>query len=244
MRSFFCRCRVFGASLLLSCYATAAENAADQARKDARKYTDSGDYAKALERHQWYHQNALAIDLAQKGVRLSFALGDCLKLAEKYPPALEALKRTRDDGTKDLEAGTAPAELFNDVLAINIELRDSVATIVLFKFLDASHPELARACFRFADTALVEAREIDLFLRYAGDLRVYLRDKVQSHNELMSDLKYCRNIPAAAIEQFDQRLFVLTDFLAGLAIDQGNSGLAAELASFTSTAVAERRFAK
>ena len=57
----------------------------------------SGNYESALQKHLWYHRNALKHDGAQYGVRLSFALSDWADLASKYPPALTALLKERDN---------------------------------------------------------------------------------------------------------------------------------------------------
>jgi hypothetical protein len=49
---------------------------AEQALVDARRLAQTGDYAGALEKHVWFHDNALAIRPGYYGVRLSFALAD------------------------------------------------------------------------------------------------------------------------------------------------------------------------
>ena len=53
-----------------TCYAQ-KESDLDEAQKaliDARKYTQSGDYEKALERYVWFHNNALDIRPSYYGV--------------------------------------------------------------------------------------------------------------------------------------------------------------------------------
>src|SRR5687768_14091823 len=96
-----------------------AKDEADQALNDARALREAGEFAKALDRHEWYHANALRINPAQYGVRLSFALGDWMKLGKKYQPALASLKRLRDEGTTTIEEGKGTRALFSDVEAIN-----------------------------------------------------------------------------------------------------------------------------
>ena len=230
--------------LALSCYGAPADNAAQRALEDARKYAASGDYANALERVEWYHKNSLAIDPALYGVRLSFALSDWRELAAKYPPALEALKRTRAEGTKTLEAGTGSPELFDDVRAINEQLNESSATVALFKSLDASHPKLATECFRTADKSLIEAKEFDLFLRYVGDLRVYLKQQIHVHDVTTSYLKSRGPSTSSTVEHLDQELVELTLTLAKLATKTGDPGIATELKSMTLHSVADPRLSR
>lgn len=68
--------------------------------RSAQQAAEAGRYAEALEGYIWYHDNALSHDPAQAGVRLSYAIGYWLKLAQDYPPALLALKDIRDQKTK------------------------------------------------------------------------------------------------------------------------------------------------
>src|SRR4051812_22582627 len=64
----------------------------ERALEDAEKFAREGKYQQALERHIWYHENALKYDQAQFGVRLSFALSDWAELGKVYPPAKVALR--------------------------------------------------------------------------------------------------------------------------------------------------------
>ena len=59
-------------------------------------------YEEALEKHVWYHENALKIEPAQYGVRLSFALSAWHRLGLVYPPALEKLTSIRDENERTL----------------------------------------------------------------------------------------------------------------------------------------------
>ena len=71
--------------------------AASEALRQARAFADSGDFDKALEKHEWYHEHAVELDPSQRGVRLSFALNSWIQLGAKYPPALASLKTICDD---------------------------------------------------------------------------------------------------------------------------------------------------
>ena len=75
---------MIGSTTISSC----AEDVAKKALDDARSYSKSGDYAKALERHEWFHKNALGIEPSYYGVRLSFALSDWMLFLRREPPTL------------------------------------------------------------------------------------------------------------------------------------------------------------
>ena len=155
--NYFALCLI-GFAMLAS--SVSAKDEAVQALNDAQSLARAGDYAKALERHEWYHANALRISPAQYGVRLSFALSYWKNLGDKYPPALASLTALRDNGTQTVLAGTAAPELFHDVVSINRTLGQSGKSVELFKTLDQKQPELARRCLRNVEEALISAGEM------------------------------------------------------------------------------------
>lgn len=224
---------------------TPAERAAgkkqvDQALDDARTFREKGEFAKALERHEWYHANALRFAPAQYGVRLSFALGDWIELGKQYPPAIASLKRIRDEGTKTLEDGKGDAHLFHDVETINDRLSESDATIVLFKKLDAEHPALAADCFRMISRTLIEKNEMELFAKYIGDPKAYLTEQIETFTLTAGHIRKGPRGEAAVIP-FKNRLIELTLTLAKLATDKGDPALAAELKAMTNKAAPDPR---
>lgn len=63
----------------------ATRDEADKIRKEAKADTRAGRYEDSLAKHVWYHQNALKIDRSFCAVRLTFDLGDWVKLGAAYP---------------------------------------------------------------------------------------------------------------------------------------------------------------
>src|SRR4051794_7329900 len=86
----------------------------ERALDDAERYQRDGQYAKSLERHLWYHENALKYGSGQEGVRLSFALSDWVELAHAYPKAMVALKAVRDKATAQYERDPGNFDAFSD----------------------------------------------------------------------------------------------------------------------------------
>jgi hypothetical protein len=144
-------------------------NPADVAYAEASRLAKEGDYAGALERHEWFHAHALEHKPAFQGVRLSFALGKWMELGRKYPPALKALKRVRDVGAERLRAGRICEGLFRDVVAINRTLGEDAETMTLFRKIEATDAVAAQRLFRFMIEVAMDAAP-DLFLRYTPDL--------------------------------------------------------------------------
>ena len=72
---------------------------------EARDDREHGRYELALEKHVWFHENALTFRPSLAGVRLSYALDDWLQLAARYPPALESPERGAQREGKDSARG-------------------------------------------------------------------------------------------------------------------------------------------
>jgi hypothetical protein len=137
----------------------------DQARDLARE----GRYPEALERHLWFHEHALDYRPSLSGVRLSFALGDWLRLGERYPPARDALVAVRDRTAAAMTAGNWTARGFQDVAAINHQLGEEAETGALFLNLRQADPALAVLIARDAEEGLIARREYAVLGEYLAD---------------------------------------------------------------------------
>ena len=150
-----------------------------EARADVR----AKEYKTALAKHIWYHENALKIQPSQRGVRLSYAINDWVKLGEKYPPALKKLREIRDESTQRVIADDDKREeivvdaktklltfrdLFHDIESINEELDENQKTVETFKTLEQNQPEKARMVYGLAQKALVLSKEYEICLLYTS----------------------------------------------------------------------------
>jgi len=142
---------------------------AGKALEDARRLAQNGDYAGALEKHVWFHNNALALQPSYYGVRLSFALADWVELGRKYPPATQKLKSIRDEKSARLSSGTKDRDLFHDVVSINQYLEEQDKTVQLFKKIDASDAQFASNVYDVAASALLQSKEYSLAKKHLGD---------------------------------------------------------------------------
>ena len=136
---------------------------------DTRGLVREGKHKEALDRFLWFHDHALEHAPAMYGVRLSFALGDWKELGDLYPPALIALKKTRDDKTALLAQGNGNRSLFHDVMALNRTLGDDSKTVELFRKLDHDQKRLAKQCWPIAERVIIEAKAYDLAKKYTGN---------------------------------------------------------------------------
>ena len=220
-----------------------AEDEATKALKDAQAFARAGEFEKALERHEWYHANALRIRQAQYGVRLSFALSYWKQLGDKYPPALASLTNLRDQGSQAALDGKAAPELFHDVVSINRTLKEEAKSVTLFKTLAEKQPDFAKKCFRYMDDTLVDVGELELFEKYSGDLVGYLKRKIDSHERLVGMIR-TRPGSEQSVKSFEEKLVTLTVTLSDHAMKNGNTDLAAKLKQMTAEVISDPRLAK
>ncbi|MBL9146106.1 MAG: hypothetical protein JNM99_20660 [Verrucomicrobiaceae bacterium] len=150
-----------------------SNNPAKAAYDDAKRHAREGQFAEALERHEWFHHHALEHEPAFYGVRLSFALSAWKELGEKYPPAMASLRRVRDEALARVRASDASEEWFHDVVSINHTLGEDDATIALFSEIEVADADAAKRHFRYLKKVAFE-RAPDVFLAYTPDLVAYL----------------------------------------------------------------------
>lgn len=126
----------------------------------------AGRYADALEKHEWFHQEALKHNRALAGVRNSFAIAWWAELGAVYAPAKEALRKARDDAGAAVRAGRSPVDNFADFASINREIDDPLATVSVFLDLDKRDPALAKRVYHYAQDPLIDAKYFDVAARY------------------------------------------------------------------------------
>jgi hypothetical protein len=128
-----------------------------EARADAR----AGRNDVALQKFVWFHEHAMEKNKALAGVRLSFALNYWFDLAKDYPPAMEALKATRDDaGRRALKE--KDAQPFQDFITINRKLNEESKSVDLFLDIAEKDEKRARELYRRVQPMLVRAKRYDV----------------------------------------------------------------------------------
>jgi tetratricopeptide (TPR) repeat protein len=197
----------FLAVLFLFCACGGKKEPKDEAERaldDARGLAEKGDYAGALEKQVWFHNNALAVRPGYYGVRLSFALADWVELGKKYPPAMEKLKSIRDEKAARLSAGAKDRDLFDDVVSINEYVGEPKKTIELFRRIDASDAEFASKVYELADAALLGGKEYELARKHLGDPTVrFARAKA----EFERGMRYAKEKKSDASRQAFEHIF-------------------------------------
>lgn len=152
---------------------------------EARMDTVAGRYEEALAKHVWFYRNALKIDRAFYGVRLSFALDYWEELAKVYPAAKTKLMEFRDEAEQKVTSRDNVRESFNDFEAINSVLGEDKRTVAVFKSLDKDNAKVAEEVFDLSRPALIKAGEIKLCSKYVDAKIDYPRYK-EMYLQMMS----------------------------------------------------------
>ena len=135
----------------------------DEARADFQ----NGLYAIALDKHIWFHHNALNYQSALSGVRLSFALSAWRDLAKVHPPALNALKNEITQSETRVVNGTfCDFDAFHDFVSLNQLLGSEHRVVSLFSSLDENRPKCARDVFLIAKSSLAAKQALPLSAKY------------------------------------------------------------------------------
>lgn len=175
--------------------------------QEARRLRAESKYEEALEKHVWFHQNALKHDPALAGVRLSFALSDWLRLASQYPPAGEALRGIRDENERRLEAGASDYLLFIDVSAINKALEAEERTLALFRKLDQERPAFAKEAFPVVEGALVQAKEYRLVRKHLPSPEKAFQSLAEKYRRLEGLAREHPNLDNPAYHAYREKSF-------------------------------------
>jgi hypothetical protein len=126
--------------------------------REAADDAEAGQFEAALAKQLWFHEHALEIEPALVGVRLSYAVGQWMRLGERFPPAKEALEAVAAAAEAGVRSGTADVLLFNDLASINLVLGRDRATTDTFVWLDANHRGYAARVYLIAEPSLVRAK--------------------------------------------------------------------------------------
>lgn len=162
---------LFSSTLLPAAWTPAEKPDAGAILDEARSDRMAGRYEDALAKHLWFHHEALKHAPAMYGVRASFALADWHSLADKYPPAMAALHKVREQAAADVVEGRNVANAFHDVASIDRELDQSAHTVLLFRSIESRDPALARRLAGAAQNALVESGDFVTAGRYVDPER-------------------------------------------------------------------------
>ncbi len=166
---------------------------AQQRWMEARKDAEEGRYAEALAGYIWFFQNSLAESNRHAGPRLSYLIFDWLNLGKRYPEALQALYKIRDEAAGSLLEGKSDRHAFHDVEAINDRLGRLDLTYQLYMAIRDKQPDLAESCANLALPSMIEARDFQLAATVMGDFEkrvVQACEQVNYHVRIDNRRKY------------------------------------------------------
>ncbi|MCK5222876.1 MAG: hypothetical protein KAR14_14910 [Candidatus Aminicenantes bacterium] len=204
--------------IMLASFLVQAEDM-DKYLSDTQDLVEEGKYQEALKRFQWFHDHALEHEPAMYGVRLSFALSYWKKLGDKYLPALNAIKKTRDHKTDLVAQGKGDRNLFADVMAINRTLEEDTKTVELFRKLDLNYEDMAKQCWNIAKSPVIKAKAYDLAGKYIEDFEqefVILKKRYDRNKEMYKEKKFGEHFKTFSDNRFVETTIQLIDVAIAL----------------------------
>lgn len=154
--------------------------------REAGKDVRANNYKIALDKHVWFHNNALKFRQSLYGVRLSFALSDWLDLANKYEPAMMALKNTRDLACENAKKNISIYANYHDCASINRKLNENHISVDIFKWLDKHHSVWAKGVYNLAQKYLILSKEYSLCGKYLKPRAAYDKNVRDYHRSIDS----------------------------------------------------------
>ncbi|MFN0242163.1 MAG: thioredoxin family protein [Planctomycetota bacterium] len=97
-------------------------------------------YDEALAEYLWCFDQGAQASPSFTGVRLSFLLGDIVRLGDLHPPALQALRDRRDAAEARIVAGAGSDDDAQVACAINRDLEEEERTVALYDHLRKKGP--------------------------------------------------------------------------------------------------------
>jgi hypothetical protein len=143
-----------------------AVNDPHQMFREAVADAAAGRHELALQKHLWFHNNALKLQPSLSGVRRSYALSAWRKLADVYPPAMQELRKASDAARRAARSSPDAWHPFADFLSIKEYLGEEIKTVRFFKWLHRNAPKKAERVYHGTEEALVRAGEFALCGRY------------------------------------------------------------------------------
>ena len=171
---------------------------------NGQKAAREGRFEDALREYVWFHEHALEHDRSYYGVRLSFALGYWMELANSYPAAKTKLEEIRDRKITVLGSGNGDPALFHDVESINECLGAEKKTYDLFVNMLRQSPELAVSCAGIALEAIAKVGDFALAEKYSARPEDSLLRLSEELNRDVSDRHFGSKHRARRIEAFIQ----------------------------------------
>ena len=148
--------------------------------ENAAELTSSGNFAEALKIYTTFFDETKG-EPGLTGVRLSYCLKAWSELAQKYPPALNALKEKSDEVRRhlstqvhvEIDIDDFDLDLFHEIVSINAEIGRDLETIELFQQFEAN-AELIPFFFIYIKRLLFKYEKYELCLKYSKTTDAYI----------------------------------------------------------------------
>lgn len=143
-----------------------------------------GHNAEALKEYLWCLDEGNKHNQGFYGVRLSFLLGDIVRLGSHYPPAMAALRQRRDTAKLALENGSTNTDMAMDFVSYNDNLANQAGTLALYDSMKTKSTLVATTLFRSIAPLLLERKRYAELITGTGDPAVYIDSQITMYKSM------------------------------------------------------------
>lgn len=136
---------------------SAQEQEVEARYKRAQELVQSGQWELAISELLWCYDEGMMRNTSYSGMRLTVVLGEVVRVAKHFPPALTALRERRDRAEQRILAN-ADEFAAHDYLSLNRALGDEARSLALFDRLPEDHPQRRRVLVAGAFHLMVDAQ--------------------------------------------------------------------------------------
>lgn len=151
--------------------------------KFAHALVEKKRYAQALDQELWAFDHGGAENSSFSGVRTSFLLDEIVKLGEKHPPALDALRARRDAFVAKIAGGSIDRFDATALVRLNDVLGEGRRNVAIYDSLAAEHADLRQKIAPQILEDLIKARRYADVLANAVDVPQSLEHKIERFRE-------------------------------------------------------------
>jgi len=189
-----------------------------QRLNEAREAFSEKNYPVALEHYQWFFDNAIEIDRAYYGVRLSYCLDEWADLGAVYPPALEVLSNLKNRTLSEFRA-SQKRQTFHEFSSICEYLNCNQEAYEEFLSVRSANIDFSHKLFSLVYEYCASEKLWDLCREYLGNGYKRYERSIESFDHLIEFSKKREGKQRAAIhddalEAFKREVLWILDMLS------------------------------
>lgn len=165
----------------------------------AKKLAQVGQYRESLNEYMYCYDHGVEESMYFEGMRNYALLGDIMMLANKYPPAKQALINRRDLLQQAVLNSKATMEQVTGYICLNNSLQDTANTLEVFDKVK-SQPQVRKVLFREVMDTLLQAKRYNDVLTMAPDPLIEVKSNIKTGDGYIEIIKNDPNMDKELVD--------------------------------------------